>query len=159
MALHTDKHVDFKDAATRSASLKEKGNSIVFTNGCFDVLHAGHIYYLLKAKQHGELLWMGLNSDRSVQSLKGPTRPIHSQDARAYVLSALECIDLITIFDENTPLALIEQIKPDIHVKGGDYDKKSLPEYPIVTSYGGEVIIESFLPGFSTSSILKKGEL
>ena len=137
-------------------SIRNNNKSIVFTNGCFDILHAGHVYYLAAAKEHGDYLWIGLNSDSSVSALKGSNRPIHNQEARAFVLSQLDCVDYITIFNEETPISLLTQIKPNIHIKGGDYIKENLPEYPIIQEYGGEVIIKSFLPGYSTTDILAK---
>lgn len=158
MNLKNNTLISFNDAHLKASELRKNGQSIVFTNGCFDIIHAGHIYYLSQAKKHGSLLWIGLNSNSSVKALKGPSRPIHNEESRAYVLSALTIVDFVTIFNEETPIALIEQIKPDVHVKGGDYKKENLPEYPIIKAYGGNVIIEEFLPGFSTSLVIAKGE-
>ena len=135
---------------------KQNKQSIVFTNGCFDILHAGHIHYLYQAKTHGDILLIGLNSDQSVRQLKGNNRPINPQAARAAVLSGLEMVDGVVIFDEDTPIELIKKIKPNTHVKGGDYLAEKLPEYEIIKAYGGNVVIEAFLVGFSTSSIVDK---
>ena len=130
--------------------------TVVFTNGCFDIVHAGHIQYLKDAKRLGDILVVGLNSDSSVQGLKGSTRPIQRFEHRQAILSSLSMVDAVIGFDDPTPIPLIEQIRPDIHVKGGDYEKDSLPETEIVESYGGQVEILPFLPGCSSSSIIQK---
>ena len=133
------------------------GKKLVFTNGVFDVLHAGHVQYLAQARALGELLIVGMNTDASVKRLgKGDNRPIHSLEDRAAVLSALRCVDAVVSFDENTPEKLIALLKPEIHVKGGDYRIEDLPEASIVQSYGGRVVILPTLEGRSTSGILKK---
>ena len=136
------------------SQLKKNQQTIVFTNGCFDILHAGHVDYLERAKSHGDFLILGLNSDISVKSIKGPSRPVNKEHHRAKVLAGLTAIDYIVFFSEDNPVAIISELKPDIHVKGGDYKKEDLPEYPIVKSYGGDVIIEAFVDGFSTSAII-----
>lgn len=138
------------------SQLKADGKTVVFTNGCFDILHAGHVRYLQAAKELGDCLILGLNSDQSVSKLKGPTRPINQQNDRAEVLSALAAIDYIVIFEEQTAEALVAQIQPSIYVKGGDYNMKELPEARIVSSYGGKTILISEVPGKSTSNIIKK---
>jgi rfaE bifunctional protein nucleotidyltransferase chain/domain len=135
-----------------------EGKKIVFTNGCFDILHRGHVQYLNQARKLGDILWLGLNSDNSVQLLKGPTRPINSEEDRAYVLAALESISYITIFSESTPIELLKLIQPQIHTKGGDYEAESLPETKTIQSWGGEVKILPFTAGKSTTGILKKLE-
>ncbi len=147
-----------KESEISKLTLSLKGKSIVFTNGCFDILHSGHVQYLARAKSLGDFLWLGLNSDESVRKLKGQGRPINSQADRAFVLAGLASIDAVTIFNEDTPLALIEKIKPQIHCKGGDYLAKNLPETPLVESFGGKVIILPFLEGKSTTLILKKAK-
>ena len=139
-------------------SLKEKGRTIVSTNGCFDLLHPGHIDYLSKARALGDYLIIGLNSDQSVHAIKGPKRPINSQTSRAIILSHLIMVDAVVIFNEPTPLNFLSAIKPHIHVKGGDYIAEHLPEFPIVQSAGGRVEILPFVNGFSTSSIIEKIE-
>ena len=146
----------FKDAEPFVTSCRTRHQKIVFTNGCFDLLHAGHIAYLSEAKALGDLLIVGINSDASVQRLKGKNRPIQSQDDRLLLISALKSVDATILFDEDTPISLIQLIKPEIHVKGGDYIADQLPEYPIVKSYGGEVKILPFVPGKSSSHIVQK---
>jgi len=130
---------------------------IVFTNGCFDILHPGHVYYLNQARSLGDVLVVGLNSDDSVKRLnKGTERPIHSQDKRADVLAALLCVDYISIFDEDTPLELIQKIKPDVLVKGGDYTIDKIAGADFVQAYGGSVAIIPLLEGYSTTDIVNK---
>jgi len=130
--------------------------SIVFTNGCFDLLHPGHIDYLTKAKSYGDILIVGLNSDESVSSLKGENRPINNQEFRSMMLIGLKPVDYVVIFNEETPIELIKKIQPTTHVKGGDYTATELPEYETVKSYGGTVEILPFLPGFSSTAIINR---
>ncbi len=130
--------------------------TVVFTNGVFDVLHAGHVDYLTKAKSLGDYLIVALNTDSSVSRLKGPTRPINSLEDRTKVLAALRCVDCVVSFEENTPERVISEIKPDIHVKGGDYSVESLPESKIVHAYGGKVIILPLLEGRSSTRIIDR---
>jgi D-beta-D-heptose 7-phosphate kinase/D-beta-D-heptose 1-phosphate adenosyltransferase len=132
------------------------GERIVSTNGVFDVLHVGHVRYLQAARQLGDLLVVGVNSDACTRRLKGPTRPIVPEAERAEILAALACVDYVTIFDEDTPTALLEIIRPDIHVKGGDYDVETLPETPVVRRYGGEVVTLPFVEGRSTTGIVAR---
>ena len=133
-----------------------KNEKVVFTNGCFDIIHAGHVDYLSKAKNLGDRLVIGLNSDSSVKTIKGDSRPINNQTHRAIVLNALKPVDLVIIFNEDTPVELIKIIKPDVYVKGGDYKLDDLPEKPVVENYGGSVQLLSFVDGCSTSSIIEK---
>jgi rfaE bifunctional protein nucleotidyltransferase chain/domain len=135
---------------------KEEGKKIVFTNGCFDILHKGHIHYLCRAADMGDKFIVGLNSDQSVRKLKGGHRPLNDKRSRMEVLASLLYVDAIVIFDEETPLDLIEKIKPDILVKGGDYREEQIAGYDVVRKYGGKVIIMDFIPGYSTSLIEKK---
>ena len=144
------------EVAHLSSQLKNQGKKVVFTNGCFDILHAGHVQYLAQAKACGDFLVLGLNSDASVQKLKGPTRPLNSQEERGLVLAGLSAIDAVVIFDDLTPIPLLEAIQPNIHAKGGDYQAESLPEYSTIKSYGGEVIIIPFRPGCSTTELINK---
>ena len=137
---------------------KKSGKKIVFTNGCFDVLHAGHTRYLQKARQLGDLLVVGLNTDASVRKLKGPGRPVNPEEARAEVLAALESVDYVVPFSEETPLRLIERLRPHFLVKGGDWKKSSIAGADTVASYGGRVRTIPFIKGFSTTGILKKIE-
>ena len=136
--------------------LKSQNKKVVFTNGCFDILHVGHLRYLNEAKKQGDVLKIGVNSDASVKRLKGESRPINNQFDRAEMLSGLKAVDYTVIFEEDTPEELIATLKPSIHVKGGDYKKEDLPETKIVESYGGEVRILSFVEGKSTTNIVKK---
>lgn len=136
--------------------LKKQGKTIVFTNGCFDILHVGHLKYLNEAKRQGDILIVGVNSDSSVKKLKGETRPINNQFDRAEILGGLKAVDFTTIFEEKTPIETLEIIKPNIHIKGGDYKKEDLPETKIVEKNGGEVRILSFVDGKSTTNIINK---
>ena len=131
---------------------------IVFTNGCFDILHAGHIALLERAKSLGDVLIVGLNSDVSVKRLKGEARPIHDQNARAQVLMSLRCVDAVTIFEDDTPIETIRALRPDVHVKGGDYDAQTLPETPIVEQGGGRVEIVPLIQGLSSSRAIEKSK-
>lgn len=132
-----------------------KGKRIVFTNGCFDVLHAGHVSLLAKAKRQGDILVVGLNSDASVKRLKGEKRPVNSFESRAEVLSSISVVDYIVKFDEDTPLRLIEELNPSVLVKGGDYVKTDIVGYDYVTNNGGNVLVVPFVPHQSSSNILK----
>lgn len=133
------------------------GRRLVFTNGVFDILHAGHVEYLSAARALGDLLIVGLNSDASVRALgKGENRPIHPLEDRAMVVGALRCVDGVLDFEESTPNALISVLKPEFHVKGGDYDPETMPETPLVREYGGEVVILPLRPGRSTTEILRR---
>lgn len=138
------------------AAEQAKGKQVVFTNGCFDLLHAGHVKYLQKARGLGDLLVLGLNSDASVRRLKGAKRPLISEEERAHILAALYCIDYVTIFDEDTPLELIKALKPQILVKGGDYSLDGVVGRDVVEQYGGRVELVSFVDGKSTSNIIDK---
>ncbi|ULH27228.1 D-glycero-beta-D-manno-heptose 1-phosphate adenylyltransferase [Leptospira weilii] len=129
---------------------------IVFTNGCFDLVHRGHITYLSQARELGDFLWIGLNADSSVKRLKGEQRPVVPENDRAILLSNLRFVDAVTIFSQDTPLELIRLIKPAIHVKGGDYKAEDLPETSIVREFGGKVEILPFVPGKSTSLLIEK---
>ena len=130
--------------------------TIVFTNGCFDILHLGHLDYLIKSKDLGTKLIVGVNSSSSVRKLKGPLRPINSTKSRSALLAGFECIDLVVIFDEETPFNLITKLKPNILVKGGDYTFATIVGAKEVKKYGGNVQIIPFLEGYSTSSIVTK---
>ena len=129
------------DLRERVAQLKGEGKRIVFTNGCFDILHIGHVRYLEEAKGLGDILILALNSDASVRSIKGPLRPVVPQDERAYIMASLEVVDYVTIFDEETPLTLIEEIAPDILVKGGDWTPDTVVGKETVAQRGGRVVI------------------
>jgi len=129
---------------------------LVFTNGCFDIVHRGHVQYLNEAKALGDILVIGLNSDESVRRLKGQSRPVVAQDDRAFLLTNLKCVDDVFIFEEDTPLNLIKKIRPDILVKGGDWKKSEIVGSKEVLSWGGSVRSLSFVPSFSTTDIIEK---
>jgi D-beta-D-heptose 7-phosphate kinase/D-beta-D-heptose 1-phosphate adenosyltransferase len=135
--------------------LKTEGKRIIFTNGCFDLLHVGHIRYLEKAKAIGDILVVGLNSDQSVRNLKGEGRPILPDEERAEILSGLWCVDYVTIFDEPTPLELIHSLQPHILVKGGDWTKETTVGKEVVEGLGGKVVILPFVQGASTSNLIE----
>ena len=139
-----------------SSILKKNNKKVVFTNGCFDILHAGHVHYLEQAKKMGDELVVGLNSDSSVKALKGKKRPINNLQHRAKVLSSLRCVDKIVSFEDETPIKLIKAIKPDVLVKGGDYKVKDVVGHKDVGSWGGKVKIIPMVPGLSTTNIIKK---
>lgn len=133
-----------------------RGEKIVFTNGCFDILHPGHIEYLSKAADLGDVLIVGLNSDESVRRLKGENRPVNSETARALVLASLRFVTAVVLFGEGTPYELIRTVQPDVLVKGGDYTAEEIVGNDIVTASGGQVVILGFLPGYSTSHLIRK---
>ena len=147
--------IDRKDAANFCENLR-RGKKIVFTNGCFDIIHAGHVRYLTAAKNFGDVLIVGLNTDESVRKLKGASRPINSQDDRAEVLLGLKAVDHVIFFGEQTAENLIAEVKPDVYVKGGDYTLETLPEAKIVQSYGGRVEFVNLVAGRSTTKIVEK---
>ena len=126
---------------------------IVFTNGCFDLLHKGHVIYLNQAKEQGDILIVAINSDSSIRKLKGPERPIIDEGSRALVLSNLKSVDYAVVFEEDTAEVILGKIKPDVYVKGADYSPKTLPEASIVKSYGGRVHYVDLVPGYSTSGM------
>ena len=133
------------------------GKKVIFTNGCFDILHRGHIEYLSDASDLGQVFVIGLNSDDSVRKLKGESRPAVDEESRALTLAAFEFVDFVVIFSEDTPVALISDLQPDVWVKGGDYKNiEELPEYEMMMKIGGEVVILPFLEGFSTTDIYNK---
>lgn len=142
----------FDEIEKLSKKFHEKGKKIIFTNGCFDILHAGHVKYLENAKSYGDILILGLNADSSVRKLKGPTRPINTQDDRAYILASLESVDYVVIFEEETPYELIKRIQPHILVKGGDYEGKNVIGSDIVQ----EVRLVQFVDGKSTTKIIQR---
>ena len=131
-----------------------QGLKVVFTNGCFDILHRGHVEYLSKASDMGDVLVVGLNTDASVKRLKGESRPINDEQARALVLASLGFVDAVVLFDEDTPYELIKAIRPDVLVKGADYKPEEIVGYDIVTSYGGKVEVVDLVEGYSTTQLL-----
>lgn len=138
------------------AQWRVKSKTIVFTNGCFDIIHAGHIASLSEAAQHGDLLVVGLNSDSSIKDLKGKGRPVMDEASRALMLASLAMVDAVVIFSEPTPLDLVKAIQPDVMVKGGDYKVEEIAGAREVMEYGGKVIINPIIEGFSTTSIINK---
>ncbi len=137
-------------------NLRKEGKTIVTTNGCFDILHVGHVKYLEKAKSFADVLIVALNSDKSVRSIKGETRPINNETDRAEVLSALRSVDYVVLFDEDSPIDLLLKIKPDVHTKGADYTIESLPEAKGIIDAGGRIEFITFVEGKSTTSIIEK---
>lgn len=146
--------LDVEDVCVLLDALRAAGKSIVTTNGCFDLLHAGHVQYLTDAASYGDVLVVGINSDASVRLLKGPQRPIQKEYDRMLLVGALKVVDYAFIFNEPDPCAFIDRIKPDVHVKGGDYRPEQLPETRVVEKTGGRVVIVGFAPGYSTSGII-----
>jgi rfaE bifunctional protein nucleotidyltransferase chain/domain len=144
------------EATEQVAQWKEAGQKVVFTNGCFDIMHLGHVDYLEKARGLGDRLVLGLNTDDSVSRFKGPTRPIQDQHSRARILAALQFIDLVVFFNEDTPLNLISSLLPNILVKGSDYLAENIVGADVVKSKGGVVKTIDFVPGYSTSRIVEK---
>jgi rfaE bifunctional protein nucleotidyltransferase chain/domain len=137
-------------------SLQARGKRIVFTNGCFDILHFGHVSYLQEARNKGEILVVGINSDRSVKRLKGAGRPVVSETQRASIVAALAAVDYVVIFSEDTPERLIQELKPDVLVKGGDWKIEDIIGSRFVLGNGGKVFSIKFVKGFSTTSLIKK---
>ncbi len=136
--------------------LKSQKLKIVFTNGCFDILHKGHVEYLNQAKKFGDILIVGINSDESIKKIKGKKRPVIPLESRIYVLDNLKPIDFVVPFNEETPINLIDIIKPDVHVKGGDYREEDLPESRLIKEYGGKIKIIPLIDGFSTTCIIAR---
>lgn len=135
--------------------MQREGKKVVTTNGCFDVLHVGHVRYLQEARKLGDILIVAVNSDSSVRALKGDSRPLVPEDERTEMVAALEYVDYVTIFSELDPIALLLELKPDIHVKGGNYKLEQLSECETVESYGGKVIVGFNVPGKSTTDLIK----
>lgn len=146
--------LDRRDLVARFG--RPRTETVVFTNGCFDILHRGHVSYLTQARALGDRLVVGLNDDASVRRLKGAGRPVVSQDDRAYVLAALACVDAVTLFDEDTPAELIAALLPDVLVKGGDYSPEQVVGRDIVESHGGRLVLIPFVAGRSTTDILQR---
>ena len=138
------------------AEWQNQGKKIVFSNGCFDLVHKGHIDYLNRAADLGDVLVMGLNTDASVSKLKGPHRPIQDEQSRLTIIAALQCVNAVVLFDEETPYELIKLVQPDVLVKGSDYKPENIVGYDIVIAKGGQVKTIDYLPGFSTSGIEKR---
>jgi D-beta-D-heptose 7-phosphate kinase/D-beta-D-heptose 1-phosphate adenosyltransferase len=133
-----------------------KNRTVVWTNGCFDLIHAGHVRSLQAAKALGDILVVGLNSDESVHAIKGKGRPLMCQEDRAAVMAAMECVDYVTIFTETDPGAALAKLRPDIHTKGADYATREIPERAVVESYGGRICFLPLLPGRSTTGLVER---
>jgi rfaE bifunctional protein nucleotidyltransferase chain/domain len=153
--------VDREELAALSREARDRDERIVFTNGCFDILHLGHVRYLRQARDLGDVLFVGVNSDDSARRLKGPGRPFNAEADRAGVVSGLASVSAVSLFDEDTASELVQEVRPDVYVKGGDYSSDpGSPAFPIegevVTAYGGEVRIVPFAAGFSTTSLVDR---
>lgn len=151
-----EKIFDWQGLKTQVDLWNAQGKKIVFTNGCFDILHRGHVDYLAKAADLGDILVLGLNSDASVGRLKGPNRPIQDELSRLHIIASLAFVDAVILFDETTPHKLIEWVQPDILVKGSDYKPEDIVGYDVVTAKGGSVKTIDFIEGYSSSLIIKK---
>ncbi len=145
-----------KDLPALLKKLRDEKKTIVTTNGCFDILHVGHVRYLVKTKSFADVMVVALNSDKSVKSIKGPDRPINNENDRAEILNALSCVDYVVLFDEDSPAELLAEIKPDVHTKGADYTVETLPEARIIMEAGGRIEFISFVEGKSTTSLIDK---
>jgi D-beta-D-heptose 7-phosphate kinase/D-beta-D-heptose 1-phosphate adenosyltransferase len=155
-AFGTEKVVSLDALLRELEDRRRHGQRVAFTNGCFDVLHAGHVQYLQEARTQADVLVVGLNSDASVRALKGEGRPVNGAEARAHVLAGLQAVDYVTAFDEATPLALVEAVRPDVLVKGADYRPDEVVGASLVESYGGRVYLARLRAGFSTSGVIEK---
>jgi rfaE bifunctional protein nucleotidyltransferase chain/domain len=149
---------DWVELAVLLEERRARGERIVTTNGVFDLLHVGHVRYLQQARGLGDVLAVGVNSDACTQRLKGPERPLVSQDERMEVLAALSCVDYVTLFDEPTPIEWLRTARPHVHAKGGDYDIEQMPETPIVRVWGGKVVTLPFVAGRSTTDLIRRLE-
>ena len=151
-----NKIISFDNIQKQVLKWREENKKIVFTNGCFDIIHRGHVDYLSKAKDLGDILIIGLNTDQSVRNIKGNTRPIQDENSRAIILASMQFVDAIVFFSEPTPYTLIKEMQPDILVKGADYKKEDIVGYDIVSQRGGTVETIEFIEGYSTSNIERK---
>jgi D-glycero-beta-D-manno-heptose 1-phosphate adenylyltransferase len=154
-SIHSKIHT-WETLKTQVAAWQAQGKKIVFSNGCFDLVHKGHIDYLNRAADLGDVMVMGLNTDASVSKLKGPHRPIQDEQSRLLIIAALQCVSAVVLFNEETPYDLIKLVQPDVLVKGSDYQPENIVGYDIVTAKGGMVKTIDFLPGYSTSAIEKR---
>ncbi len=154
--MSTQKIITIATLKRKLSVLRNKRKKIAFTNGCFDILHNGHVSYLQKAKAKDRILVLGLNSDKSVRRIKGPKRPIVNEKDRASILAALECVDYVVIFNEDTPLKLIAAVKPDILIKGADWKGKGIVGEDVVRAHGGKIEYVKFVKDKSTTNIVKR---
>ncbi|MFH1577576.1 MAG: D-glycero-beta-D-manno-heptose 1-phosphate adenylyltransferase [Candidatus Omnitrophota bacterium] len=156
MRLIKDKIKSHRELKTIISRLKKRGQRIAFTNGCFDIIHLGHITYLEKAKKSADLLIVAINSDRSVKKLKGKNRPVKKLKSRMAIIAALESVDFVTYFRETTPFEIIKLLKPDILIKGGDWNKDRIVGKDIVRDYGGQIKTIPYIKGYSSSKIIRR---
>ena len=152
------KILNWEEAKNLCESGRQQGGLVVTTNGCFDLLHKGHVQYLEYARSLGEILIVALNADASVKKLKGPSRPLNTAEDRAYVVAALSCVDAVCIFDEDTPEEWLKTIRPSIHVKGADWQGKNIPEEALMKSWNGRVHYAAYLDGYSTTHLIEKSK-
>jgi len=152
----TNKIVDIETLVSIRQTLKSQDKKVVFTNGCFDILHLGHVQYLAKARDLGDVLILGLNTDESVSRIKGPTRPVQKNETRSTILASLQFVDYVVFFDEETPLQLIQKVVPDILTKGADYSVENIVGADVVLANGGKVITIELTDGHSTTKIIDK---
>jgi D-glycero-beta-D-manno-heptose 1-phosphate adenylyltransferase len=152
----TGKRIPRAEAAALGERLRQEGRQVVFANGCFDLFHVGHVRYLEGARQQGDVLVVGVNSDRSVRQLKGEGRPLLPEDARAELLAAMECVDYVVIFDDLTAENILRDLRPDVHCKGTDYTEATVPEREVVRSWGGRVVIVGDPKDHSTRDVLAR---
>ena len=150
------KHYKLDELLQQASRWRLLGRTIAFTNGCFDILHAGHIASLTQAAQYADVLVVGVNADASVRKLKGANRPVNDEKSRALLIASLAIVDAVVVFNEDTPLELIEALQPDVLVKGGDYKIEDIAGAKEVLSWGGQVFINPILPGFSTTAVISK---
>jgi len=156
LAFIKSKIIDFTNLDTHLAYWRFKNYKIVFTNGCFDIIHRGHIEYLAQAASLGDILIIGLNTDLSVRRIKGETRPVQDEYARAITLAAMQFVSAVVLFDDETPYNLIQKVQPDILIKGSDYKPEEIVGYDIVKARGGEIITIDFVDGYSTSKLIER---
>lgn len=147
---------DLESLQRHLAVWRFRDKKIIFTNGCFDILHAGHIDYLMKSADMGDILIVGLNTDDSVRKLKGNNRPVNPQDARAIALASLAYVNAVVLFDEDTPYDLIKMVQPDVLVKGNDYKEEEIVGNDIVKAHGGKIVTVDLVPGYSTTALIEK---
>ncbi|MGE0492600.1 MAG: D-glycero-beta-D-manno-heptose 1-phosphate adenylyltransferase [Vulcanimicrobiota bacterium] len=147
------KLVERSELPDRLAQVRSQGLRIAFTNGCFDLIHVGHLHTLQTARQQADFLVVGVNSDESVRRLKGARRPLVAARDRAELLAGFACVDLVVVFEEDTPVEILDEVRPDVHIKGGDYKVEDLPEREVVESHGGRILITPLVPGHSTSRL------
>lgn len=148
----------WEEATELAQNCRNNGGIVVTTNGCFDLLHKGHVEYLQAARQMGDILLVGLNSDESVKKIKGPSRPLNNEEARATVIGALKSVDAVCVFPQDTPVEWLKKVRPHIHIKGGDWDPVKIPEYSTLKEWGGTVKVVPYVEGYSTTGLIEKSK-